>query len=94
MTKNSFDRKTVEKELLTVYMPAASNKRRTRTYLRKQARNIERGFEIGFRDGQNGKPLVPLNVILNPNDSPLTLGISRLAYEAYQRGYQLGKEVT
>jgi len=88
-TANPFDHKSVEKALLATYMPTAENKRRCRTYLRKQARHIEAAFGIGCKDGQSGKPIIPLED-LPKSDSFIGRRITQFAYTAYQSGYRVG----
>lgn len=88
MKENPFSHKSVEKVLFSIYMPHAEDKRRTRKYLRKMARHIEHGFEIGCRDGAAGKPLISLEDLQRPDDSPMKRDIIRQAYAAYWSGYQ------
>jgi len=71
-------------------MSTAENKRWCRTYLRRQARRVETAWEIGFKDGRAGKPLIPLEDLPRDNDSPMGRGIARWAYTAYQSGHRTG----
>ena len=91
--ENQFNHEHMEKILFPIYMPSSPDKRRTRKYLRKMARHIEKAWEVGCRDGMSGKPLVPLAALPGmSDDSPLLRGIGRRAYVAYQAGYRVGCE--
>lgn len=92
MGKNPFNHKYMEKVLFAAFKHRLPAGRRTRSYLRQQARNIEHGYEIGYRDGQAGKELVPIEDLLSSEDSGLTANMMRRAYVAYRAGYRLGAE--
>lgn len=92
-TENPFSHKYVEKILFQIYMPSSPDKRRTRKYLRKMARHIEKAWEIGRRDGAAGKPFVLLGELPEMSDgSPLLREMGRRAYVAYQAGRRAGCE--
>ena len=79
--------------MFPIYMPSSPDKRRTRKYLRKMARHIEKAWEIGYRDGVAGKPLVPQKELPGmSDDSPLLREMGRRAYVAYQAGHRVGCE--
>ena len=84
----------MEKVLLATYKNGTNLQgRRTRTYLRKMARYIEHAWEIGFRDGVSGKPLIPwkdLQTAQAADDSPMERDMYRRAYAAYSSGHRAG----
>jgi len=88
--ENPFNHKRVEKVLFSLYKPEASDKRRTRSYMRRMARHIEHAYTIGRRDGAAGKPLIPWEPSQIPTDSPLTLDMCHMAHVAYCSGYREG----
>lgn len=88
---NPLDRKAIEKELFDKYKSGPLQGRRTRTFLRKMARDIVHGYEIGFRDGASGKPLTPPDAVQTSDISPMRQDIFHRAYTAYARGYKDGK---
>lgn len=88
MQENPFNHKYVEKMLFAQFMPGAANKRKTRSFLRGIARDIERAYRIGVKDGESGKRLVDLSELQQPDESPAMRAIGRYAYTAYQSGYQ------
>lgn len=85
--ENPFNHKDMEKVLFATFKRHLPQGRRTRSFLRKQARNIEHGYEIGRRDALAGKPLVSLEALQKPDDSPLQRDMVRRAYAAYLAGY-------
>lgn len=87
---NPFDRKYVEKMLFAQFMPAAVNKRKTRSFLRGMARQIEHGYRIGVKDGEAGNRLIELEELQKPDESPMARTMLRYAYTAYRSGYQAG----
>lgn len=88
--ESKFDRKEIEKFLFAAYKNDTRLPRRvTRKYLRKQARNIEHGYKIGFRDAAAGKTLVPRED-LPDGDNSRVQGIFNMAYTAYREGYEAG----
>ena len=90
---NQFDRKSVEKDLFATYKNGtALQGRRTRTFLRKIARDIEHSYEIGRRDGIAGKPLVPLDPLQSPDDPPMKQDIFRRVHAAYRAGHMAGTQ--
>lgn len=55
------------------------------------ARHIEKAWEIGYRDGAAGKPLVTQKELSGmSDDSPLLREMGRRAYVAYQAGHRVG----
>lgn len=91
--ENPFNHKYVEKVLFPIYMPSSPDKRRTRKYLRKMARHIEKAWLLGRSDGAAGKPLIPLAALPGTSDdSPLVRGMAQRAYVAYQAGHRVGCE--
>lgn len=92
MKENPFDRKYVEKMLFAQFMPGATDKRKTRTFLRKMARHIEKAYQIGVRDGEAGERLITLSELQRPDESPMMRTIGRYAHTAYQSGYLVAGE--
>lgn len=88
---NPLDRKAIEKELFDKYKSGPLQSRKTRTFLRKIARDIVHSYEIGIRDGTSGKPLIPLEEMQTSGISPMRQDIYRRAYTAYVHGYKDGK---
>lgn len=88
--RNPFYYKDVEKELRSTFKDRLPPGRRTRSYLRRQARNIEHAYEIGHRDGLAGKALIPLEELQKGDDSPLAALMMQRAYLAYCTGYRCG----
>ena len=75
-------------------MPAAVDKRRLRTYLRKAARDIEHGYIIGKRDAQAGKPRVQaleIPELTGCAQSEMRHDLYRRTYAAYVSGYKAGR---
>ena len=70
------------------FMPAAVNKRKTRSFLREMARYIEKAYQIGAKDGEAGKRSIALAELQKPDESPMMRTIGRYAHTAYQSGYQ------
>lgn len=91
--ENPFDRKYVEKMLFAQFMPAVVNKRKTRSFLRGIARDIERAYRIGVKDGESGRRLVDLSELQKPDESPMMRTIGRYVHTAYRSGYQAGAGV-
>lgn len=90
MGKNPFNRKTMEKVLFATFKHQLPPGRLTRLYLKRQAKNIQHGFEIGYQDGLEGKALVSLEELQDGSDSPLAANMIRRAFVAYHTGYQRG----
>lgn len=90
--ENPFNRKYVEKMLLSQFMPGAGNKRKTRSFLRGIARDIEHAYQIGVRDGESGERKIALSELQKPDESPMMRTIGRYAHTAYKFGYQTGTE--
>lgn len=89
---NPFNRKCVEKMLFAQFMSGAENKRRTRSFLRGIARDIEHAYQIGVRDGKAGERFIALSELQKPDESPMMRTIGRYAHTAYQSGYLSGAE--
>lgn len=88
--QNPFDHRFVAKMLLKTHMPHAENKRKCRSFIRKMARHIETAWEVGHKDGLDGKPLIPLGDLPQNKDSPMGREMAHKAYVAYQNGYKAG----
>lgn len=90
--EHPFNRKYVERMLFAQFMPGAENKRKTRSFLRGIARDIERAYQIGVRDGEAGEHFIALSELQKPDESPMMRTIGRYAHTAYRSGYQAGTE--
>lgn len=88
--ENPFDRKLVEKALFAAHKNGELKNRRTRSFLRKMARSIEKAWEIGYRDGAAGKPLAQQESLPEDAASPLRRDIFHRVYVAYSSGYRAG----
>jgi len=88
--ENPFDHKAVERVLFAAYKRGPMQGRRTRTFLRKMARHIEHAYEIGYRDGAAGNPLISREALYKQDESLLKQDMHRRAYVAYQSGHRAG----
>lgn len=91
--ENPFNCKEMEKVLFDAYKAGALQGRKTRTFLRRMARHIEHSYEIGHRDGVEGRTMIqPEEVPTLHPDSPMMCGIQKRVYVAYASGYCAGAQ--
>lgn len=86
--KNRFHHKNVEKLLFSMFVPEAPDERRARTFLRRQARTIEKGYKTGARDAKKGRRLVALSELSKNGGSPMAQSLIQIFYDAYKSGYE------
>lgn len=87
---NPFNHKYAEKILFKMCKVGPLSGRKTRSFLRKQARYIEHAYEIGYADALSGKELIPRENLPDLSGSPMGRRIGHIAYAAYQAGYRNG----
>lgn len=88
--ENPFDQKMVERQLFAAYKNGMG--RRARTFLRRMARDICHGWEIGYRDGLAGKPLILRDELPQADSNPMRRGIFDRTYAAYSCGHRAGTQ--
>jgi len=91
-SNNPFNHKYVEKVLFKTCKVGPLSGRKTRSFLRKQARYIEHAYEIGYADAVAGKELIPRKALPDLSNSPMGRKIVHMAYTAYQAGQQRGRQ--
>lgn len=85
-----YNHKNMGKVLFAAFRRQLPAGRCTRSYLRRQARNLEHAYEIGYRDGAAGKALVPLKQVCSIDSTALAADMIRYAYTVYCAGHHDG----
>nr|WP_325186475.1 hypothetical protein [uncultured Oscillibacter sp.] len=89
--------KNVERFLFSCVGLDAWRDKRTRNFVKKTSKNIEKMHEIGLRDSKAGERRVSKAELYNQaalhdqNESELVKSVLDLAYAAYSAGYDEGK---